>query len=165
MVRRTLLASAAVALLLGSSAYAGSQWLITSTHQIKPSVLRQFQSRLRLAYEAGAVASMCPAGTDATGQCEVGGSDARCPGATTAIAGGFDGGTSPPVNATIGYSEPDRDGHGWNVVMANSGAGAATFRAVVACLAQGGFAQRARAAVPESVRAQIRREMAAIRSR
>jgi hypothetical protein len=150
---------------LGGGAYAASRYVITSTKQIKPSVLKQFQARLNTFEGRGAVANMCPSGTDTTGQCEIGFSDARCPGGTTVLGGGLDGGSNPPVSATIGYSEPDRDGRGWNVVMANDGSTVTTFSAVAVCLGTVGRLTRVvRAGVPASVNAQIAREAAQVRT-
>jgi hypothetical protein len=47
MFKRTLFATAVAVVLLGGSAYAGSRWVITSTHQIKPSVLKQLRGQNR----------------------------------------------------------------------------------------------------------------------
>jgi hypothetical protein len=46
MFKRTLFATAVAVVLLGGSAYAGSRWVITSTHQIKPSVLKQLRGQM-----------------------------------------------------------------------------------------------------------------------
>lgn len=151
--------------LFGGGAFAASRYLITSTHQIKPSVLRQFQQRLSFLDTKGKTASMCPSGSDATGQCEVGSSDARCPGNSDAMGGGYDGGSNPPVNATMGYDHADSDGRGWTVIMANNASISATYQATVVCLgAAGHFAQDARAVAPAPVKTQIAREAAHLRS-
>lgn len=146
---------------LAGGAAAASRYIITSTHQIKPSVLRKFQAKLAYQDKAGGSATMCPSGTDTTGQCEVGSSDARCPGGAIATGGGYDGGSSPPVNATTGYTEPDSDGQGWHVIMVNNASVVATFRATAVCLgvARGAFTARSGSA-PSSVRTQITREVA-----
>jgi hypothetical protein len=69
------------------------------------------------------------------------------------------------IDATIGYSEPDSDGHGWHVVMANNAPISASFQTVAVCLGTRGFLARdARASVPASVKAQIARETARVRA-
>jgi hypothetical protein len=167
MGRKFSVATAAIAALVlcGSGAFAASRYLITSTRQVKPSVLKQFQQRLNFGDFRGGVASMCPSGTDTTGQCEVGVSDARCSGKSPAMGGGFDGGSNPPSSATIGYSEPDSDGLGWHVVMVNQSSLSANFQAVAVCLgAVGNFARDARGGVPGSVRTQIAGEVSKLRA-
>jgi hypothetical protein len=153
--------------MLSGGAFAASRYLITSTKQIKPSVLRKIETHLYLQNVAGSVATMCPAGTDTTGQCEVGQSDARCPQGGYAVGGGFDGGSSPPTSATVGYDEPDTDRHGWDVIMDNQSSLSATFRAVVTCqLVVGGNAARdATQSVPRSVTTQISRDVSLTRAR
>jgi hypothetical protein len=160
------IATIATLSLLGGGAFAGTRYLITSTHQIKPSVLKQFQGRLGRFYSAGKLASMCASGTDTTGQCEIGNSDARCPGQTDVTGGGIDGGNDPPVNATAGYNEPDSDGRGWHVIMANNASVAATYKAVAVCLGTvGHLARDANSHAPASVKDQIAREAQVLRSK
>src|SRR5262249_23917979 len=121
MGRKWLAVTVGVAafVVVGSGAFAASRYLITSTTQIKPSVLHKIETRLFWHRDMGETSTMCPLGTDTTGQCEIGSSDARCPDRGIATGGGIDGGSNPPVSATIGYDELDRDGHGWHVVVAN----------------------------------------------
>ena len=157
-----VVALVALFIALGGTAVANG-WVVTNIHQIKPSVVRQLRTTVRYADEVGTVANMCPAGTDTTGQCEVGSSNARCPAGGIATGGGIDGGSDPPADATAGYNEPDRDGQGWSVIMGNNASIPATFQAVVVCI---GTTHGARdAAVPAAVAAQIRREVAAVRAR
>ncbi len=166
MGRKILIAAVAAIAITGGSAYAGSRWIVTSIGQIKPTVLAHFQRTLAFADKEGPTAYMCPNGTDTTGQCEVAASDARCPGASTAMGGGWDGGSSPPLGAFAGYNQADLDGRGWHVIMGNGGSGSTTFSAMVVCLGvAAGAAKDASATVPASVRTQIGREVAAMRAR
>jgi hypothetical protein len=167
MGRKLAFAAAIIAALslFTGGAIAARHYIITSTRQIKPSVLRQFQARLAHANVTGPTAYMCAAGTDTTGSCEVGASDARCPGKSIVTGGGVDGGAEPPVDGSIGYSEADADGHGWHVIMANNAAIESTVSATADCL---GVAGRLPAAVPAStssaVQAQIASELAHARA-
>jgi hypothetical protein len=163
----TAVVAAIVGLILAAGgATAASQYVISSIKQIKPSVLKKFQPALAYVDRLGTAATMCAAGTDTTGQCEVGSSDARCPGGAIATGGGLDGGTAPPVLGTIGYSEPDNDGRGWHVVMVNdNSASTATVTATAVCLGTSRQGFTAGGAVPRSVRSQIRTEVGAMRAR
>lgn len=153
----------AVAALAGGAA-AASQYVITNIKQIKPSVLKKFQPALAYVDRLGPAATMCAAGTDTTGMCETGSSDARCPNGGLATGGGLDGGQTPSAIGSIGYNEPDSDGRGWHVIMLNDSSASATVSAAVVCIgrARGSFA--ADASVPAAVRAQIRAEVAALRA-
>jgi hypothetical protein len=154
----------AAAVLVGGAA-AATRYIITSTSQIKPSVLRKFQRTLAFRDQQGHLASMCPFGTDTTGQCEIAASDSRCPGGSIATGGGFDGASSPPIGASIGYNEPDSDGHGWHIIMANGASTTSTFRTVAVCLGVSRQAAGAQAGAPSPVGGQIKRELAWMRAR
>jgi len=167
MGRKWLAVTVGVAafVVVGSGAFAASQYLITSTKQIKPSVLHKIETQLFWQRATGAPSTMCALGSDTTGQCAIGSSDARCPDGGTATGGGIDGGKNPPVSATIGYDDLDKDGHGWHVIMANDDpSGSASFQAVADCqLVTGGFAAR-NVQVPKGVRDQIAREVTSLRA-
>jgi hypothetical protein len=164
MGRRVVIAAIAAFALIGGSAFATSRWIITSPRQIKPSVLHKIETRLFWRTAMGPTTTMCPAGGNTSGQCAIGSSDARC-GGGIATGGGLDGGNNPPVSATIGYSEPDTDGHGWHVIMANDdGSSSASYQAVASCQGvSGGFAA-VDARAPAAVKAQISREVASLRA-
>jgi hypothetical protein len=161
----TIAAAVVAAAVLVGGAAAASKYIITSTNQIKPSVLKKFQPALAYQDHKGPIANMCAAGTDTTGQCEVAASDSRCPGGSIATGGGFDGGSAPPVRAAIGYTEPDSDGHGWHIIMGNAGPSNETFQTVAVCLGVSRAAFAAQAGAPSRVRAQIGRELASMRTR
>jgi hypothetical protein len=150
---------------VGSGAFAASRYLITSTKQIKPSVLAKIETQLFWQRRTGPLSTMCPLGSDTTGQCEIGSSDARCSDGGFATGGGIDGGSNPPVSATIGYDDVDKDGRGWHVVVASDDAsGSASFQAVADCqLVTGGFAA-GNAQAPKAVRDQIAREVTSMRA-
>ncbi len=151
---------------LAGGAAAASRYIITSTRQIKPSVLRKFQAKLAYQDQLGPSATLCPAGSSSTGQCAVASSDARCPRGAIATGGGYDGGSNPPVGATAAYDEPDNDGQGWHVILVNDASVGATFRATAVCLgvARGAFSARS-GSVPASVRTHIAQEVALLRAR
>lgn len=161
----TIVATVVAAIVVAGGAAAASRYLVTSIHQIKPSVLKHLQAQLLYVDEKGPIATMCPSGTDTTGQCETAGSDARCPNGGIATGGGFDGGSSPPVGAFMGYNEPDSDGGGWHIIMGNSSSGTTTFQTVVVCIAISRLAGAAEAGAPSSVRTQISRELSWMRAR
>ena len=162
----TVVVAVVALIVVAGGAAAASQYVITSIKQIKPSVLKKFQPALAYADKLGPIATMCAAGTDTTGQCEVGSSDARCPSGGIATGGGLYGGMTPPVLGTIGYDEPDNDGRGWHVVMVNdNSAASATIQATVVCLGTSRAASAATVGVPASVRSRIRVEVAAMRAR
>jgi hypothetical protein len=164
--RVTIVAVAAAAVFaIAGGATAASKYIITSTHQIKPSVLQKLHTQVLAKDQPGGVASMCAFGTDSTGQCEVQGSDARCPASAIAVGGGFDGGSTPPIGASMGVNEPDADGHGWHIVMANFGPDTETFQTVAVCVVTSSGARPASAGVPSAVTDQINREIASMRMR
>jgi hypothetical protein len=159
---KVLLGVFGVGVLLAGTAVAGSRWLITSTRQIKPSVIKQLRGRFAIVEGVGGEANMCPGGA---GSCDVAASDARCPGGVV-TGGGFDGGSSPPIGAFMGYNEPDRDGRGWHIVMGNAGGEVTTFRTVAICAGVvPGRAADTAATGPRAVSAQIEGELATMRTR
>jgi hypothetical protein len=158
MGRRALIGALAALAITGGSAVAASRWIITSTSQIKPSVVSQLRARFATLPSLGKVGDMCPGGS---GSCDIAASDARCPGRSIVTGGGFDGGNNPPIGAFMAYDEPDRDGRGWHIIMGNDSTAEATFQTFAVCAGTVfGKARDARAAVPASVRRQISRELA-----
>jgi hypothetical protein len=162
MGRRLAVGAIVAAVLAGGSAVAASRWVITSTKQIKPSVVRQLRTVLATLEGGGTKVNMCANGQ---GACAIAASDARCP-AGLVTGGGFDGGTNPPLAASVAYTEPDRDGRGWHIIMVNNDtSSAATFQALALCAGTlPGRARDARASVPSSVEAQIHGELARVRA-
>jgi hypothetical protein len=147
-----------VALVVAGGAGAASQFVITSTHQIKPSVLAKLRGhrgprgRRGLAGPAGTagqtgapgasgLVSMVPAvgpvttappltNTSVTVEATV-----ACPTGTTAVSGGWaPDQTHPPLLATIVASVPDNQINGWAVELFNDDTNdPAAFEAVVNC--------------------------------
>lgn len=117
--------------------------------------------RIVLAGAVGPDTTVCPLGG---GTCEVGASDARCPNGALVTGGGWTSpGTTPPVSATVGYSEQDADGLGWHVIMANDNSGGGfDFEATARCTAYSAAAKDQRAAVRAGV--VVARELAAERA-
>lgn len=143
----------AVALLLvGGSASAASRWVITSTHQIKPSVLKQLHgargprgaagapgpagatgsaggfSTANVVETTGPPASMCPA-SGGVG-CSVNGSFASCPPGSVALGGGYSG---PVTSTTVAFDYPIGNGTAWDVIMSNESSIAESFTPYVVC--------------------------------
>ncbi len=106
MLKRTLFATVVAVVLLGGSAYAGSRWVISSTQQIKPSVLKQLrghagpQGATGTPGASGAAGPAGPAGiatiqdVDAStsycafgNSCDVESVTATCPGSAIAVGG------------------------------------------------------------------------------
>lgn len=66
----------------------------------------------------------------------VGASVAQCPGGSRVTGGGWNGGSSPPVDATVAFNE--ELGNGWEVIMVNNASITSTFAAVARCIGVGG---------------------------
>ncbi len=131
MRRRSPSPAAVIALLalffaLGGSAVAAGRYLITSTGQIKPSVL----SRLRGPSLSQLIEVAAPAGSIAPG--EVGGSHATCPEGFRAISGGGTGSV-----AGLATSEMTADHRSWFVLAANTTPIATKIQAFVYCAGEG----------------------------
>ncbi len=162
----TVVAAVVALVLVAGGATAASQYVITSIKQIKPSVLKRFQPALGFLDKLGPVATMCASSSGAVAQCQIGSSDARCPTGGIATGGGLYGGQTPPIEATLGYDQPDNDGRGWHVIVVNdNSAASATVQATVVCLGASRQALTARAGTPASVDAQINDELMALRGR
>jgi hypothetical protein len=135
------IASVALFFSLAGTGLAASKYLITSTSQIKPSVLKDLKgkegpagqqgpagaagaagaagtfSTSNVTEVTGALASMCAYGG---GSCDVGNSVAVCPAGATVLSGGWIGGSIPPIEATVGDNGPIGNGTEWEVIMANN---------------------------------------------
>ena len=139
----TVIASVALVFAVTGTGMAAGHYLITSTSQIKPSVLRSIRGKLGPQGPAGAQGApgatgaagtsfstsdvsvatgtpetLCPVGG---GSCEAAVGTATCPSGSVAIAGGFDGGASPPVVASIAEDEPLRRSGSAAIAIANNG--------------------------------------------
>jgi hypothetical protein len=128
---------------LGGTAVANG-WVITRIGQIKPSVRHQLRGNVGPQGSAGPAGATGPAGipgvvivestmvTLASGA--VNGTFAACPAGDVALGGGWDGGTAPPVLATVAYNDPIGNNTAWDVTMVDNQSGqSSTFAAVVEC--------------------------------
>ena len=129
---------------------AASPYVITSTHQIKPNVLRALRGErgargapgqsgaqgapgaagtfatTDITFAAGALQTLCAFGG---GPCGIASSTAVCPSGSVAISGGWQGDIvdgMPAVNEGVGSNE-------WTVTMDNNAAVAGEFQATVEC--------------------------------
>lgn len=141
----TAIACLALFLATTGSAIAAGHYLVSSTSQIKPSVLKALKGKRGPAGPAGSQGAQGPAGTagaagtsfttaDITevpgtpvsmcalggGSCEVGAGGATCPTGTVVIGGGWLGGSTPPVDATVSDNGPTTNATTWEVVIANN---------------------------------------------
>ena len=67
------------------------------------------------------------------GACSYAVASAQCPPGAVAIAGGFDGGSSPPVDATVGYDEPLPGDTSWEMAITNDAPVTATYTPFAVC--------------------------------
>jgi hypothetical protein len=135
---------------LTAAGIAASPYIITSTHQIKPNVLRALRGERGPRGGPGQAGAQGPAGaagtfatTDITvaagvlqplcafggGSCGIATSTAVCPGGSVAIGGGWQGDVVdgvPAVDEGIGSNE-------WTVTMDNNAAVSGEFQATVEC--------------------------------
>ena len=144
-----LVALVALFVAVGGTAVA-SGWVITRIGQIKPSVRHQLRGNAGPQGPQGPQGPAGPAGaagragipgvvmvesamvTLASGA--VNGTFASCPAGDVALGGGWDGGTTPPVLATVAYNDPIGNNTAWNVTMVDNQSGqSSTFAAVVEC--------------------------------
>jgi hypothetical protein len=131
MGRRTVLLAVVVFALMGGSAVAGSRWLITSTRQIKPSVLKQLRgargargnagaagkfSASNVTVVQGALVILCQSGLPQL--CNSGTGYAACPQGAVAIGGGWDQ-TSFSQSSVVSENKPSDDDTAWFVGMEN----------------------------------------------
>ena len=145
-----LVALVALFVALGGTALA-SGWVITRIGQIKPSVRHQLRGNVGpqgLQGPAGPTGASGPAGIPGVVEVEsamvtltsggVNGAYAPCPAGDVALGGGWDGGTTPPVLATVAYNYPIGNNTAWDVTMADNQSGnTSTFAAVVECTPAG----------------------------
>lgn len=146
-MRKGILIGTVLGLLFAGTSAAASRWLITSTHQIKPSVLHQLHgargktgvagapghfSTANVSVVQGAPVFLCPAGQAQA--CNVGSGFASCPQGAVALSGGWAPAGNGLVNTTIVDSHPD-DGAGsqWFVLMDNESAIAESFTPYAVC--------------------------------
>jgi hypothetical protein len=147
-----------VALLaFAASAGAASHYLITSTHQIKPSVLNQLHGAKGPRGYTGTKGATGPVGpqggfsaitvADATSLTYLppaqdptrlnilaqARSDARCPIGTTAISGGWSTGSYGDDPVTVVENVRDNDGQGWHVTLGHHTSEQVFFAAYAYC--------------------------------
>ena len=158
-------------LAFAGGAAASRRWLITSTNQIKPSVLHALRGNAGRQGPAGGFSTANV--TDVSGPSvtmdvsgganDVQGSLAQCPTGSVVLGGGYDGETNPPVSATVGYDE-SLGGNAWDVIMSNNdGYGTASFHAVAVCATGAGAAARARSMNRSQLAAIVAQQIAVLR--
>lgn len=144
----TVVACLALFFALGGSALAASKYLITSTSQIKPSVLKSLQGKRGPAGTpgapgaAGAAGSPGPVGALDTADVTVvdgpaasigpdsnGSSTAVCASGSTVLSGGYAG---PLTDTTITYDDPLGTAE-WQVGASNLSSNPETLTAVAVC--------------------------------
>lgn len=153
------------ALLSGGGALAASRYLITSTHQIKPSVLRKLHGARGPAGPPGVrgvtgnTGPIGPAGAPGafstanvtevqgpladTAANTVNGSLAQCPPGAIVVGGGFMGGGNPPVAGNVADDGPIGN-TSWDVIIANNGPTIADWNAYAICAVGSGHVAHAR---------------------
>ena len=151
----TLIASLALFFALGGTAIAAKHYLITSTKQIKPSVLKQLHGAQGPQGPAGPQGAAGPSNlsalTSITGPTvevpkgEVGSAKAVCPAGSHAISGGGSGGI-----AGIAVSEMETNHQEWFIIIANSTSITVKIHAEVQCAGAG---QAVAAQVRQPIRA------------
>jgi hypothetical protein len=135
---RKLTAGVVLAVVVAGTADAAGQYLITSTTQIKPKVLKALRGARGPRGTTGASGGFSTANVTVVHAAliSVPGSTAAdsvatCPTGSVVIAGGIDGGTTPAL-AAIGYDEP-LGTSSWEVVIGNLDSQTDTFGAVATC--------------------------------
>ena len=142
------IASVALFFSLAGTGLAASRYLITSTSQIKPSVLSALKGKRGSAGPAGAPGAAGLAGAagasfttsdvvEATGTPTVaspsGGiasSYASCPGGDVVLGGGYSG---PLVDTDIAYNYPIGNGTAWEVTITNNSSITESFTPYAIC--------------------------------
>ena len=144
----TVIASVALFFALGGSALAAHHFLITSTKQIKPSVLKALRGNRGPAGAQGSPGASGPPGPAATSVLsalttvdspevevpagEVGGAEAICPAGSRAVSGGGSGSI-----AGIAASEIETNHQDWFIVVANQTSITIKIHAEAECAAVG----------------------------
>ena len=145
----TAIACVALFFSLAGTGLAASKYLISSTSQIKPSVLKSLKGKQGSRGPAGAQGSTGPAGaagaagtfsasnltvvdsapttvlSDQSGPAAI----ATCPAGDTVVSGGWAG---PLTQTNINYDQPDGT-NAWEVIVANTGPTGETVTAVAVC--------------------------------
>lgn len=177
-MRKVAVLAIVAAVLLGGTATAASRWVITSTHQIKPSVLKHLRGKTGPRGATGPAGAAGPAGGFSTAnvsvvqaapvnlcpsgqaqQCNVGGGYASCPPGAVALAGGWSG---PVVDTTVGYNYPIGADTAWDVIMDNESSISESFTPYVVCAASTSPALRRQ--VRPGLAAEAARNLAAARA-
>ena len=170
----TAIALLALFFALGGTAIAAKQYLLTSTSQIKPSVLKQLHGKAGQTGPAGAAGPAGPQGpggpqgpagpsslsalTTVTGPTEevptgkVGGAEAICPAGSRAVSGGGFGSI-----AGIAASEMETSHTSWFIVISNSTGITLKIHATVECAGAG---QAVAASVRRPTHARLDRRVA-----
>ena len=157
----TLIACLALFFSLTGAGIAASRYIITSVHQIKPSVRHALRGEPgpRGVTGApgqqgipGATGPQGPAGTPASLQatavssapvtlcasgdtCDVGAAIANCPSGTLAISGGIGNDSKPPTDMSISEDHVYGLQAGWLVTVTNNSDSPVSFHAVALCAA------------------------------
>jgi hypothetical protein len=151
------IASVALFFSLAGTGLAASRYLITSTSQIKPSVLKTLEGKQGPAGAPGA--NGAPGAVGATGAAGapgaagasfttadvvevigppidvdpsggIGSSYAQCPSGDVVLGGGYSG---PLFDTTLGYDYPIADGTAWDVIVDNASGIAESFTPYAVC--------------------------------
>lgn len=168
----TILVAVVAAIAVTGGVAAASGYVITSIHQIKPSVRAKLRGPRGHTGPRGATGAQGAAGAFSTsnvevvtgptvsmcaspgGDCQTAGSYASCPTGAVALGGGWQG---PVVDTTVGDNYPIGNDTAWEVVMSNDSYISESFTPYAVCAAGGGAltAHASRAALQAVVSQQV----------
>ncbi|MDQ6778255.1 MAG: hypothetical protein M3071_19015 [Actinomycetota bacterium] len=152
-----------VLVLVTGGAVAATTYIITSTRQIKPSVLAQLGgargtpgpagafSAANVVDVTGAPQQLCVAMGSVSTICRETVGTAQCPVGAVVISGGWSGGNDPPFDASVADNHPTNNGTAWQIGMFDV-SGGGMFIPYAVCAKQSGVpSRRARRVDPGSM--------------